>query len=145
MNTPRSSCSGLDAAGPEFDKEFRNILDALFCACLEELQDTDTRLRRDLFRLTEMDGQTPAVAARALHIGISEAKEMLARTRRDIAVLIALGLCKPEAPGPVGPVDRPRTFDCGCGNTASGRRRHRGRSPRRNFPARPADPTKKIR
>jgi len=118
MNTSQSPCSGLDAAGPEFDEEFRNILDTLFCACLEELQDTDTGLRRALFRLTEMEGQTPARAARALGLGMSQAKEMLARTRRDIAVLTALGLCAPTSPGPAAP---PRSHGCRCGNTTMGR------------------------
>jgi len=115
MNTPRSSCSGLDAAGPEFDEEFRNILDTLFCACMEELQDTDTHLHRALFRLTEMEGQTPSRAAHALGLGISQAEELLATTRRDIAVLMALGLCMPVHRGSADP---PRPHGCRCGNTA---------------------------
>jgi hypothetical protein len=115
MKAPRASCSGLDTAGPEFDEEFRNILDALFCACPEGAQDTDTRLRRELFRLTEMEGQTPARAACALGLGILDAEGMLARTRRDIAVLTAFGLCIPVRQRPA---DAPRSRDCRCGNTA---------------------------
>ncbi|WP_218142234.1 hypothetical protein [Aliiroseovarius sediminilitoris] len=116
--TSRSSCSGLDAIGPEFDEEFRNILDALFCACNSGLQDTDTSLRRELFRMTELDGQTTARAARALGIGISQAEEMLAATRRDITVLMALGLCKPVFPGPA---DSRHSHGCRCGNSTMAR------------------------
>lgn len=130
MAFPRPSCSGLAPAGRELDEELRTILDALFCACLEELRD-GARLRRDLFRLTEMEGQAPGVAARALGLGIKDAEEMLARTRRDIAVLLALGLCMPTSPGPA---DASPARDCRCGNAAMARRDKPGGEPAASGP-----------
>jgi len=114
MTHPKHSCSGFDGADLEIDEELRNILDAMFCCCLGELQNSKDRLCRDLFRLTEMEGQTPAAAARQLGLEVSQAEGMLARTRRDIAVLRALGLFTPRAEGTA---DAPRTRDCRCGHS----------------------------
>lgn len=120
MTDPGHSCSGFDGADPGLDEEFRTILDAVFCSCLGDMQDGAARLRRDLFRLTEMEGHTPAVAAHRLGLGIPEAEETLARIRRDIAVLLALGLFMPPA-GEAA--NAPRSRNCRCGNTAMARRR----------------------
>ena len=73
-----------------------------------------------------MEGQAPAMTARALGLGIKEAEEMLASTRRDIAVLLALGLCMPTFPGPA---DANPARDCRCGNTTMGRRDKPGGKP----------------
>ena len=112
MDNSNRSCSGYDdLADPGYDSEFRDILDALFCDCLQELQTGEAPLRRDLFRLAEIDGQPLPAAARALGLEIEDAREMLAKTRRDIAVLMVLGLCKPPPPDP-GKKSAPRNCRC---------------------------------
>ena len=94
------SCSGYDTAEHGSGAEIRGILDALFCACLDELQADDALLRRDLFRLTEIEGQPLPDVAHTLGLGMTDANAMLAKTRRDMAVLLVLGLCKFSANAP---------------------------------------------
>mgnify|MGYP003624915699 FL=1 len=120
MQNLRPSGAGFDLSGPEFDEEFQNILSALFCACQDDVEDTDTRLRRALLRLTQVEGQTPAQAAHALNLELNQVEDMLEKTRRDIAVLMALGLFIPEGDGPGG--QRPAT-GCQCSNTRMAQRR----------------------
>lgn len=104
-------CSGLTVDDARFGAEFREIVNALFCACLERTETREKRLSRELFRLVEIDGRPLADAAGALGLAVSEAREMRARTRRDIAVLMALGLCfRAERP----PVENVRTSGCRC-------------------------------
>ncbi|MBI1220823.1 MAG: hypothetical protein GC186_20055 [Rhodobacteraceae bacterium] len=86
-------------------------MDALFCCCREGQQQTENRLRRDLFHLTEIKGRTLADAARGLGLEFEDAEMMLARTRRDVAVLLALGLCKPSSTETAGEVS---SHDCSC-------------------------------
>jgi hypothetical protein len=111
MTFSNRSCSGYDVQGVQGDAEFRKVLDALFCGCLEELQTSDALLRRDLFYLTELEGQTLAEAAAICGLGIDDAERMLAKTRRDVAVLLDLGLgTSPEVePNDAAPLD-----DCSC-------------------------------
>lgn len=113
MTHPEHSCSGFGGDDLEIDEELRTILDAMFCSCLEKVEDSDERLRRDLFRLAEIEGQTPAAAARRLGLEVSRAEDMLAGIRRDIAVLQALGLFTPRAQDAP---DTPGARDCRCGH-----------------------------
>jgi DNA-directed RNA polymerase specialized sigma24 family protein len=111
-NSKRSGSDdgGVDAIA-NVDTELSDILKALFCACLNDLQPPDSVLRRDLFRLTDLEGQTLDKAAQALGIGVPEAKKMLVQTRREIAMVMVLGLGKPSKARPNGeaPFD-----DCDC-------------------------------
>ena len=113
MTHSKRFCSVYDPADTHVDPELRGILDALFCSCLEELQTRDTLLRRDLFRLTEIDGQTLASAAHVLGISVQDAEQMLAKTRREVAVLMVLGLSKPSGTR-LG--DEATLDDCNCQN-----------------------------
>ncbi len=101
-------------ADTQLDSELRDILNALFCICLEDLHSSDVPLRRRLFHLTEIDGQPLKVAANTLGLDHQDAKTMLHQTRREIAVLMALGLgTSSGATSPNGP----RAPDCFCGDT----------------------------
>jgi predicted DNA-binding protein (UPF0251 family) len=111
MTHSKRSCSILDPIDIQFEPELRDILNALFCSCLEELQSSDALLRRDLFRLTEIKGQTLAAAARALGISVQDAAQMLTQTRREVAVLMVLGLGKPSRSVSA---DDPKFLDCNC-------------------------------
>jgi len=111
MTHSKRSCSVYDPTDTQVDPELREILNAMFCSCLEELQTGEAPLRRDLFRLTEIKGQSLATAARTLGMDIHDAEQMLAKTRREVAVLMVLGLCKPSVPVSV---DAPQYQDCSC-------------------------------
>jgi hypothetical protein len=111
MTFSSRSCSGYDMQGSQGDAELRKVLDALFCGCRKELQTGDTLLQRDLFYLTELEGQTLAAAAAICGLGIEDAERMLAKTRRDVEVLLYLGFgTSPDAtPGDTAGLD-----DCSC-------------------------------
>jgi len=113
MTLSKQSCSVFDPTDLQDDAELREILDALFCACLEDLQDSENMQRRDLFNLTEIKGQSLDAAAKVLGISVQDAEQMLAQTRREVAVLMVLGLCKPTAGST--PADAPPD-DCNCQN-----------------------------
>ena len=97
MTDVKRSCSGFDRAELSDDEELRAILDALFCTCIEDLSTQDTLQHRDLFRLAEIEGQALPDAARALGLDVEEAERMLTKTRREVALLLVLGLCKPSS------------------------------------------------
>jgi len=125
MNRAKQSCSGFDTAGAYVDPELREILNALFCTCLEELPTKNSGLNRDLFRLVEIDGQTLGTAAHRLGIGYKAAKQMLAKTRREVAVLLVLGL---DSSLDAGSTDNAQLDDCNCrGNRQPHKKRtHKG-------------------
>ena len=114
MAHSKPTCSLPGVAGTHLDPELRGILNALFCVCLEDLQASDVPLRRRLFHLTEIDGQSLKVAARTLEIDHRDAKNLLRQTRREIAVLMAVGLGAPS--GAISP-EGPLAPDCFCGDT----------------------------
>ncbi|MGB3689336.1 MAG: hypothetical protein WBA02_08555 [Jannaschia helgolandensis] len=97
MTDVKRSCSGFDRAELSDDEELRAILDALFCTCIEDLSTQDTLQHSDLFRLAEIEGQALPDAARALGLDVEEAERMLTKTRREMALLLVLGLCKPSS------------------------------------------------
>jgi len=99
MTHSKPTCSVYDPADTQVDPELRDILNAMFCSCVDELRTDEAPLRRELFRLTEIKGQSLATAARALGMDIHDAEQMLAKTRREVAVLMVLGLCKPSGAG----------------------------------------------
>lgn len=92
MSDSHRSCSGTDPRDFSGDIEFRKVLDAVFCGCLEELQTGEKRLRRELFRRVEIEKQPLPAAARSLGLEAEDAGTILAGARRDVAVLLALGL-----------------------------------------------------
>lgn len=96
MTVRKGSCSGVDAVGAEIDAEFRRVLDAMFCACLPGRESRESGLRRELFFRCDIEGRTLAEAALALGLDVREAEALLADTRRDVAVLMALGLYRPD-------------------------------------------------
>jgi DNA-directed RNA polymerase specialized sigma24 family protein len=119
MKRAKQSCSGFESPDANLDPELREILNALFCSCLEELPAKNTGLGRDLFRLIEIDGQTLDAAANRLGIGLQAAEQMLAKTRREVAVLLVLGLGTPSGAGSgagssAGSADDARLYDCNC-------------------------------
>ena len=75
MTDVKRSCSGFDRAELSDDEELHAILDALFCTCIEDL----------------------STQARALGLDVEEAERMLTKTRREVALLLVLGLCKPSS------------------------------------------------
>ena len=109
-NAREESCSGLDDE-LQVDAEFRAVLNSLFCACLPEAQRRAVRLRRDLFLRCDIKGQTLAEATSDLGLDPGEAAAMLMEIRRDIAVLMALGLCQTGG----AEEGRDQTPACGCG------------------------------
>jgi len=111
MADAQQSCSGFDLGELQFDHELRAILDALFCACLEELQTRDKLMQRDLFRMIEIEGQTLAAAASTLGLDATDAEQLHTSAMRDVAVLMALGLCKPAGGRPA---NEARFGDCRC-------------------------------
>lgn len=109
----KQNCSGLDLDDARFDAEFRGIVNALFCACLAAQESRADRLARELFRRVELEDKPLTEAAGELGVKVPEAGEILGKIRRDIAVVLALGLCSPVADGPAGD----GTADgCGCGH-----------------------------
>ncbi len=111
MTHLKRSCPVHGLGDEAFDHELREILSAMFCACLDEMQSGDTLQRRDLFNLTEINHQTLPAAAEALGIGVRDAELMLTQTRREVAVLMVLGLCKTSG---AGSADAPRPSACNC-------------------------------
>ncbi|KNG94582.1 hypothetical protein [Pseudaestuariivita atlantica] len=71
------------------------MIDALFCACLPHLDTPEKSLRRDLFRMVDLEGIALAEASEALGISHAHAVDLQERTRREIAVLLTLGLGPP--------------------------------------------------
>ena len=114
MAHSKPSCSFPGVADTHLDPELRGILNALFCICLENLHTSDVPLRRRLFHLTEIDGQSLKLAANTLGIDHQDAKTMLRQTRREIAVLMALGLGTSSG---AGSSNGPWSPDCFCGDT----------------------------
>lgn len=109
----KQNCSGLDLDDARFDAEFRGIVNALFCACLAAQEGRANRLARELFRRVELENKPLTESAGQLEMKVPEAREILGKIRRDIAVVLALGLCSPVANGPT----RGGTADgCGCGH-----------------------------
>lgn len=111
MGHAKQPCSGIFVDEARFGAEFRTVVDALFCACIAKMQGREERLHRELFRLVEIEGRPLAQAAGALDLGVPAAKRMLAKTRHDIAVLMALGLC---LPGPERRESDRRNAGCRC-------------------------------
>lgn len=114
MTFSNRSCSGYDLEGFQGDSEFRRVLDALFCGCRKDTQTREALLRRDLFYLTALEGQTLAAAAATCGLGLEDAERMLADTRRDLAVLLDLGFG--TSPG-TGPDDAAPLDHCSCAST----------------------------
>lgn len=97
MIDEKPNCSGLDLDEDRFDTEFRDIVNALFCACLGAEESRLHKLERELFRLVELQGLSLSAAALTLGLSEPEARDVLAKVRRDIVVLLALGLCSPAS------------------------------------------------
>tara|TARA_R110002096_G_scaffold406409_1_gene604664 strand:+ start:18 stop:362 length:345 start_codon:yes stop_codon:yes gene_type:complete len=114
MAHSKPTCSSPDVADTYFDPELRAILNALFCICLEDPHTSNVPLRRRLFQMTEFDGQPLKQAANTLGIDHLDAKTMLRQTRREIVVLMAVGLGAPS--GAISP-EGPLAPDCFCGDT----------------------------
>ena len=75
--------------------EFRDVLSSWFCSCLKELDTGNSQTSEVLFRLIEIEGRTLAAAAETLGVDVKIAERMLTKTRRDVVVLMVLGLCRP--------------------------------------------------
>tara|TARA_R110002051_G_scaffold7035_3_gene33029 strand:- start:4753 stop:5097 length:345 start_codon:yes stop_codon:yes gene_type:complete len=112
----RAKLSGADEnlATADIDPELHEILNAIFCFCLEGLQAENGLLRRDLFRLTEIEGQPIAKAASALDIDLRLAEQLLTQTQREIAVLMVLGLGNPAC---AKFTNGPSAADCFCSDS----------------------------
>ena len=112
MGRREQLCSGLEIDEARFGAEFREIVNALFCACLRDMEPDTDGVAREIFRRVELEDQPLSVAAAELGLPPARARAMLEKTRRDIAVLLALGLCQPL--GEAGQPGGGRT-GCGCG------------------------------
>lgn len=113
MAVGKQTCSGLDIDDTRFSAELRTVINALFCTCFGALESRTDRLARELFRRVELQDTPLEEAADALGVTYSEAREILTKVRREIAVALALGLCaSPRTQS--GDEDNPR--GCGCGS-----------------------------
>ena len=97
MTVRQKACSGLEIDETRFDAEFRAVVNAMFCACLAAREDRADHLARELFRQVDLQNRPLVEAADALGVAVSEAREIIGKVRRDIAVVLALGLCAPIA------------------------------------------------
>lgn len=92
MASKEPGCSQLAVDETKYGEEFQRLVDALFCACLSDLDAPEKTLRRDLFRMVDLEGLELSKAAEALGISRAEAKDLQEKTRREIAILLVLGL-----------------------------------------------------
>lgn len=92
MADEKPGCSQLLVDETKYGEDFRRLIDALFCACLSDLDSREKTLQRNLFRLVDLEGLDLSEASRALGISRAEAKDLQEQTRREIAVLLVLGL-----------------------------------------------------
>ena len=113
MGQEKPECSQLLVDEAAYGEEFRSLLDALFCACLPDLDGGEKALRRDLFRMVDMEGFDLSKAGQALGISTEEARKLQEKTRREIAILLVLGLGTFEH----ADVNDPNAVPgCRCGN-----------------------------
>ena len=113
MGQEKPECSQLLVDEAAYGEEFRSLLDALFCACLPDLDGGEKALRRDLFRMVDMEGFDLSKAGQALGISTEEARKLQEKTRREIAILLVLGL---GATGEAAPRSSSTSTGCRCGH-----------------------------
>ncbi len=93
-----------------FERGCRCLLRAQSRACLGMLPDRCGPKARDLFRLVEIEGRPLSHAARILGLGPDAARELLAETRRQVAMLLAHSLAAGDASaGPCSPCAAPNS------------------------------------
>lgn len=88
----KSGCSQLVVDETRYGEDFQRLVDSLFCACLCVQDAPEKTLGRDLFRMVDLEGLELSKAAEALGISAAEAKGLQEKTRREIAILLVLGL-----------------------------------------------------
>lgn len=113
MANEKTGCSQLVVDETKYGAEFQRLVDALFCACLSDLDAPEKTLRRDLFRMVDLEGLELSKAAEALGISRAEARDLQEKTRREIAILMVLGL---DALGHADVDDANPVSGCRCGN-----------------------------
>lgn len=118
MTVQQKACSGLEIDETRFDAEFRAVVNALFCACLGASESRTDLLARELFRRVDLQDRPLDEAAGELGLAVSDASEILGKVRRDIAVVLALGLCAPAA-SQNGKEESSRGCGCGTGRPQS--------------------------
>ena len=113
MANEKTGCSQLVVDETKYGAEFQRLVDALFCACLSDLDAPEKTLRLDLFRMFDLEGLELSKAAEALGISSAEARDLQEKTRREIAILLVLGLGTFEH----ADVNNPNAVPgCRCGN-----------------------------
>lgn len=113
MANEKTGCSQLVVDEAKYGAEFQRLVDALFCACLSDLDAPEKTLRRDLFRMVDLEGLELSKDAEALGISSAEARDLQEKTRREIAILLVLGL---DAFAHADVNDPNAVPGCRCGN-----------------------------
>ena len=113
MASKEPGCSQLAVDETKYGAEIQRLIDALFCACLSDLEAPEKTLRRDLFRMVDLEGLELSKAAESLGISRAEARDLQEKTRREIEILLVLGLGTFEH----ADVNDPNAVPgCRCGN-----------------------------
>lgn len=111
MTRSKLDCFEDEQSLDPMDPELRDILRVMFCSCLKEFKTRDSQTRRELFRMTEIDGQPLVIAAETMGLDIENAERILTETRREVAVLMVLGLSRPSDTGSAG---KAKLNNCNC-------------------------------